>query len=69
MTDIKIVDGGLLVPMEVADAVTLATLQETVERIRKELADHEKGEWMHPEDVKMNHEMIPALEKVIWYFG
>jgi hypothetical protein len=63
--------GGLRIPFEVADGITLAVLQEHIEMIRKEVNDHtEHGAWMHPEDYHFNMtKLIPALEVLIEYFG
>ena len=69
MSGMKIGKNGVFVPMEIADAITLETLKDALDTIKDDLEKHKNGEWMHEEDVKLNHELIPALEKLIWYFG
>ena len=61
----------LEIPYEVADGITLATLQDHLEYLEQELKDHlENGKWMHPEDViKSREEYIPALKVLIKFFG
>ena len=76
--------GGLVIPFEVADGITLATLQEQLGYLRKEVEFTEASpkkrkklekEWgwgvpLHPEDYSRNRlELIPALETIIKYFG
>ena len=60
---------GLIVPFDVADTITLENLKQALDRIRQEMSEYEKGEWVHPDDVVLNRELIPALERVIWYYG
>lgn len=67
--DIKIGKNGVFVPMDIADSITVENLKMVLENIKAELEQHRSGEWMHEDDVKLNHELIPALEKLIWYFG
>jgi hypothetical protein len=61
----------LSIPYEVADGITLATLQDHLEYLEKELKDHkENGKWMHPEDaIKSREEYIPALKVLVKFFG
>ena len=61
----------LTIPYEVADGITLATLQDHLNYLREELRDHrENGAYMHPDDVKKSEEeYIPALKIVIRFFG
>ena len=63
--------GGLLIPFEVADGITLATMQENLEYLKEEVRLHvEEGQYMHPEDYHMSMtKLIPALEVLIPYFG
>lgn len=67
--EVALTKAGVVIPFDVADRITLETLREAKERILKDLEEHKNGAWMHADDFKLNHEMIPALEKVIWYFG
>ena len=60
---------GLEIDFETADKITLCTLKEQRKYLKKELKDHEKGFYLHPEDVVGNMEMIKHLTKVIDYFG
>ena len=63
--------GGLLIPYEVADGITLATLKDQLGYLKEELRLHvEEGQYMHPEDYhKSMTELIPSLETLIPYFG
>ena len=56
--------------IEVANGITLATLKENMEYLKKELDEHRNGAWMHPEDA-YNSEfvLIPALTILIDYYG
>jgi hypothetical protein len=58
------------IPYEVAEGIVLASLQEQLKFLKKELKDYEAGSWMHPEDAdKSRHELIPALKTIIKYYG
>jgi hypothetical protein len=61
----------ITIPYEVADGITLATLQDQLSYLREEIRLHtEEGKYLHPEDY--NNSMtkyIPALELLIEYFG
>jgi ribosomal protein S12 methylthiotransferase accessory factor YcaO len=63
--------GGLRIPFEVADGITVAVLQDQYRYLKEELRDHdEHGKWMHPEDVvNSRSKYLPALEVLIPYFG
>lgn len=63
--------GGLLIPFEVADGITLACLQEQLSYLKEETRLHvEEGQYLHPEDFHNNTvNLIPAMEKLIKYFG
>ena len=63
--------GGLVIPYEVADGITLAILQDQLGYLQEELRLHvEEGQYMHPEDYhKSMTELIPALKTLIPYFG
>jgi hypothetical protein len=61
---------GITIDFETADSITLATLKEQRDYIKKELKDHHiKGSYMHEDDVVHNKKIIKALNKVIRYFG
>jgi hypothetical protein len=62
---------GLTIDFETADRITLLTMQESLERLEKEVEDHlEKGEYMHPEDLQESMiKYIPALKTLIKYYG
>lgn len=63
--------GGLLIPHEVADGITLACLQDQLGYLKEEIRSHTKdGTYMHPEDYHRSMtQYIPALELLIPYFG
>lgn len=63
--------GGLLIPHEVADGITLATLQDQLSYLKEEIRLHvEEGGYLHPEDYHNSMtRLIPALEVLIAYFG
>lgn len=63
---------------ETADAIVLQALKAQRKYLTKELKQYFKnpktasnpdGVWMHPEDVKLNTEMIECIDKVISYYG
>ena len=61
---------GLVIPFEVADNITLASLKDQHRYLKKETRLHlEKGEWLHPEDLVKNVQLINALELLIPYYG
>lgn len=61
----------LTIPYEVADGITLATLQDHLSYLEEELKNHkENGAYKHPDDVRnYEEEYIPSLRAVIAYFG
>ena len=61
----------LTIPYDVADGITLATLQDHYDYLIEELKDHkENGAYMHPDDVrKSEEEYIPSLRIIIAFFG
>ena len=63
--------GGLLIPFEVADGITLACLQDQHSMLKEEIRKHvEEGSYLHPEDYHNSMtRLIPALEILIEYFG
>jgi hypothetical protein len=60
---------GLMLDYDIADKITLLTLQDQLKYLRKELEDYKEGKWLHPEDVVKNSEIIEALELLIPYYG
>ena len=60
---------GLMLDYDIADKITLLTLQDQLKYLRKELEDFKNGKWVHPEDVVKNAEIIVALERLIPYYG
>ena len=61
--------GKLEIDYETADRITLLALKDQQEYLKKELKRHRKGEWMHPEDVVYNTQLLEALKIVIDYYG
>jgi tRNA G37 N-methylase Trm5 len=57
------------IDIETADRITLLALKDNRKYLKKELKRHRKGEWMHPEDVVYNMQLLKALEIVIDYYG
>jgi hypothetical protein len=60
---------GLTLDYDIADKITLLSLQDQLKYLRKELEDYKEGEWLHPEDVVNNTKIIAALELLIPYYG
>jgi hypothetical protein len=61
---------GLVIPFEVADGITLAALKDQHKYLKEETRLHlEEGQWLHPEDLAKNRQLIPALELLIPYYG
>ena len=61
---------GLEISFEVADGITLATLQSQYEYLKEETRAHlEDGQYLHPEDLGNNIKLCHALELLIPYFG
>ena len=61
--------GKLALDFETADCITLLNLKEARAYLQKELRDHKKGKWLHPEDVTGNQKLIEALNLIIKYYG
>ena len=60
----------LTIPYEVADGITLATLQDQYKYLMEETRLHvQEGKYLHREDYLHNMELIPALQLLIKYFG
>ena len=60
---------GLMLDYDIADKITLLTMQDQLKYLRKELEDFKDGKWLHPEDVANNIKIIAALELLIPYYG
>ena len=60
---------GLMLDYDIADKITLLTLQDQLKYLRKELEDFKDEKWLHPEDVANNIKLISALELLIPYYG
>lgn len=60
---------GLMLDYDIADKITLLTLQDQLKYLRKELEDYKEGKWLHPEDVAGNIKLIAAFELLIPYYG
>ena len=61
---------GLEIPFEVADGITLATLQDQYKYLKEETRSHlEDGKWLHPEDLSTNIKLMASMEVLIHYFG
>ena len=60
---------ALMLDYDIADKITLLSLQDHLKCLRKELEDFKEGKWLHPEDVVKNAEIIAALELLIPYYG
>jgi len=61
--------GPLTIDGDTADRITVLTLKEQRKYLKKELADYKKGEYLHPEDVVKNGELIKHMDVLIKYFG
>ena len=62
---------GLTIPYDVADNITLATLQDQLKYLKEEVRLHvEEGQYLHPEDYHNSMtRLIPALEVLVPYYG
>jgi hypothetical protein len=70
--------GPITLDGEAADRITVLTLKEQRNYLKKELTEWKKnpktetnpdGYWLHPEDVGRNTIMVHHLDAVIEYFG
>ena len=59
----------LEIDFETADRITVITLKEQRQYLKKELAAFKKGEYLHPDDVVNNTRVVQALDLVIKHFG
>ena len=64
-----IMEEGLMIDFETADRITLLNLINQRKYLKKELKDYRQGQWLHPEDVVRNAEIIAVLDILIPYFG
>lgn len=60
---------NLEIDFETADRITLASLKDQRQYLKKELKDFKKGEYLHPEDVVNNTRLVQALDLIIDYYG
>ncbi len=60
---------GLEIDFDTADRITVITLKEQRQYLKKELKDFNKGEYLHPDDVVNNTRVVQALDVVIKHFG
>ena len=59
----------LEIDVETADRITVISLKEQRRYLKKELKRYNKGEYLHPEDVAKNTQLIQALDQIIKYYG
>ena len=59
----------LEIDFETADRITVISLKDQRQYLKKELAKFKKGEWLHPEDVVNNTRLIQAMDQIIKYYG
>ena len=64
-----IMEKGLMIDYETADRITLSSLKDLRKYLKKELKEYRQGQWLHPEDVVSNAEIIAVLDILIPYFG
>lgn len=69
---------GIQIPIDLACQITLATLRDDRDYLKKSLEEWKKnprseynpnGIWMHPDDVINNHEIVDYLDHLIKYYG
>ena len=61
---------GLVIPFEIADGIALASLKDQYTYLKEETRLHlDEGQWLHPEDLGKNIQIIKALELLIPYYG
>lgn len=57
---------------EAADRITLLSLQESRDSLKKDLKKHIKDpakHWMHPDDVAENPILVKHFDEIIKYYG
>jgi hypothetical protein len=58
------------IDMDTVERLTLLSLKDQYGYIKEELRAHiEDGQYLHPEDVTKNHQLIYCFEKLIDYYG
>lgn len=60
---------GLEIDYETADRITMLTLTDQRNYLKKELQQFEEGGYLHPDDVAQNYLLIKYMDKIIKYFG
>jgi len=61
--------GKLEIDFETADRITVISLKDQRAYLKKELRQFKKGEYLHPEDVAGNMQLIAALDLIIKHYG
>ena len=56
---------NLEIDYEMADKITVATLNDYCESLEKSLEEHKSGGWMHEDDVVHANKMIQAIKFVL----
>lgn len=59
----------LEIDSETADRITVISLKEHRGYLKKELKRYNKGEWLHPEDVVKNAQLVQAMNLIIAHYG
>ena len=59
----------LEIDYDTADRITVICLKDHRKYLKQELKKFKKGEYLHPDDVVYNTQMIAALDTVIKHFG
>jgi hypothetical protein len=54
---------------EIADGITKASLKWHRDNTKDMVEKHQRGEYVHPDDVVYNIELLGALNVVLAYFG
>ena len=58
----------LTIDRETADRITYLNLVDYRKYLKKQLRDHKKGGWLHPEDVVGHQKTIEALDHIIGHY-
>jgi hypothetical protein len=61
--------GKLEIDFETADRITVISLKDQRSYLKKELQQFKKGEYLHPEDVAGNMQLIAAMDLIIKHYG
>jgi hypothetical protein len=59
----------LEIDFETADRITVISLKDQRAYLKKELRQFKKGEYLHPEDVASNIQLIAAMDLIIKHYG